>query len=40
VLLADDVFTTGATTNAASTALLEAGAREVRVVAFARVLRA
>ncbi len=40
VLLVDDVFTTGATTHAAATALLEAGAREVRVLAFARVLRA
>jgi predicted amidophosphoribosyltransferase len=40
VLLVDDVFTTGATTAAAAAALLEAGTEEVRVAAFARVLRA
>jgi len=36
VLLLDDVFTTGATLDAATPALLEAGASEVRVVAIAR----
>jgi predicted amidophosphoribosyltransferase len=40
VLLVDDVFTTGATTDAAARALLAAGSEAVRVVAFARVLRA
>jgi predicted amidophosphoribosyltransferase len=40
VLLVDDVFTTGATTTAAAAALLEGGTEEVRVAAFARVLRA
>lgn len=40
VLLVDDVFTTGATTDAAARALLAAGSEEVRVAAFARVLRA
>jgi predicted amidophosphoribosyltransferase len=40
VLLVDDVFTTGATTHAAAAALMEAGTEEVRVLAFARVLRA
>ena len=39
ILLVDDVFTTGATTEAATSALLAAGAREVRGVAFARGLR-
>jgi predicted amidophosphoribosyltransferase len=39
VLLVDDVFTTGATTDAAARALIEAGSEAVRVVAFARVLR-
>ncbi len=37
VLLVDDVLTTGATANAASRALLRAGARSVDVLAFARV---
>jgi predicted amidophosphoribosyltransferase len=36
VLVLDDVFTTGATLDAAAAALLDAGAREVRVVAVAR----
>jgi predicted amidophosphoribosyltransferase len=36
VLAIDDVFTTGATLDAAASALLEAGAREVRVLAVAR----
>jgi predicted amidophosphoribosyltransferase len=36
VMLLDDVFTTGATLDAATLALLEAGASEVRVVAIAR----
>jgi predicted amidophosphoribosyltransferase len=36
VVLVDDVVTTGATADAAAVALLEAGARSVRVVALAR----
>ena len=40
VLLVDDVFTTGATADAAARALIEAGTSEVLVLAFARVLRA
>jgi len=36
VLLLDDVFTTGATLDAATAALLSAGGREVRVLAVAR----
>lgn len=38
VVLVDDVVTTGATINACSKALLKAGAREVRVLALARVV--
>lgn len=36
VLLIDDVFTTGATARAASRAVLDAGAREVRILTVAR----
>lgn len=39
VLLVDDVLTTGATLEACSTALLEAGAAEVRVLTLARVIK-
>jgi predicted amidophosphoribosyltransferase len=39
VLLADDVYTTGATANAAAAALRRAGARRVEVVTFARAVR-
>ena len=39
VLLVDDVLTSGATTNAASRILLRAGAAEVDVLVFARVVR-
>ena len=39
VALVDDVYTTGATASAASTALRAAGARRVDVVTFARALR-
>jgi ComF family protein len=38
VLLVDDVLTTGSTANAASRALLRAGAAQVDVLAFARVV--
>ncbi|WP_342343809.1 ComF family protein [Chthonobacter albigriseus] len=38
VLLVDDVITTGATVEAATRALLRAGAAEVNVLAFARVV--
>lgn len=38
VLLIDDVYTTGATVGAAARALLKAGASEVDVLTFARVL--
>jgi len=40
VLLIDDVFTTGATLEAAAKALLAAGAREVDCLTLARVVRA
>ena len=39
VVLIDDVFTSGATANAAASALRKAGARRVEVVTFARVVR-
>ena len=39
VVLIDDVFTSGATANAAASALRQAGARRVEVVTFARVVR-
>jgi predicted amidophosphoribosyltransferase len=39
VVLVDDVYTSGATVSAASTALRTAGATEVTVVTFARTLR-
>ena len=39
VLLVDDVITTGSTINAATKALLKAGAREVDILAFAMVLK-
>jgi predicted amidophosphoribosyltransferase len=39
VLLVDDVFTTGATAEACSLALLAAGAHAVDVVTWARTLR-
>ena len=39
VLLVDDVFTSGATANAAAAALRKGGARHVDVVTFARVVR-
>jgi ComF family protein len=39
VVLVDDVYTTGATANAAASALRIAGAREVEVVTFARTIR-
>jgi len=39
VLLIDDVLTTGSTANAASRALLRAGAASVDVLAFARVVK-
>jgi ComF family protein len=39
LLLVDDVYTTGATAHAASTALIDAGAAGVQVLTFARALR-
>jgi len=39
VCLVDDVYTSGATANAAASALRKAGARRVEVVTFARALR-
>jgi predicted amidophosphoribosyltransferase len=39
VVLVDDVYTSGATANAAASALRKGGAREVEVVTFARALR-
>jgi predicted amidophosphoribosyltransferase len=39
VVLVDDVFTSGATANAAASALRKAGARRVDVITFARVVR-
>jgi predicted amidophosphoribosyltransferase len=39
VLVVDDVYTTGATANAASSSLRAAGARRVEIVTFARVIR-
>jgi predicted amidophosphoribosyltransferase len=39
ICLVDDVYTSGATASACATALRRAGAREVRVVTFARALR-
>lgn len=38
ILLVDDVLTTGATANAAARALLRAGARDVDILTFARVV--
>jgi predicted amidophosphoribosyltransferase len=40
LILVDDVYTSGATANAAASALRQAGARTVHVVTFARTLRA
>jgi predicted amidophosphoribosyltransferase len=40
VCLVDDVYTSGATANAAASALRKAGARRVEVVTFARAVRA
>jgi predicted amidophosphoribosyltransferase len=40
IVLVDDVLTSGATANAASRALLRAGAKRVDVLVFARVVTA
>jgi predicted amidophosphoribosyltransferase len=39
VTLVDDVYTTGATANAAASALRKGGARRVEIVTFARAIR-
>jgi predicted amidophosphoribosyltransferase len=39
IVLVDDVFTSGATANAAASALRKAAARRVEIVTFARVIR-
>ncbi|HEY5059797.1 MAG TPA: phosphoribosyltransferase family protein, partial [Gaiellaceae bacterium] len=39
VVLVDDVYTSGATVNAAASALRGAGARRVDVITFARAVR-
>jgi len=39
VLLVDDVYTSGSTTNAAAVALRRAGAARVEVLTFARAIR-
>lgn len=39
VLLVDDVYTTGATANAAASVLRKSGAQEVEIVTFARTIR-
>jgi predicted amidophosphoribosyltransferase len=39
IVLVDDVYTTGATANAAASALRKEGARSVEVVTFARTIR-
>jgi predicted amidophosphoribosyltransferase len=39
VTLVDDVYTTGATVNAAASALRKGGARKVEIVTFARTIR-